>query len=228
MQTKLLSDEEYKATFLAPMQNITGKDNDVIDIWPYVQSIPRDHLAGRKVYAHVVEYVYRSADDRFDHVLVMTQTQNVYLVVIVDHPQDIVYGHNLLNLNNEYGLLKKSECTGRFDIQQQTLPLRCPCCGFKTFKERGAFEICEVCYWEDDGQDEHDVDVARGGPNGSLSLRQARMNFRDFAACERRFVGAVRSPRSDELSQRMEPNSRVQRSARVGVHRDSNTTSRAR
>lgn len=112
MQTRLLSDEEYKATFLDPMQNITGEDYDVIDIWAYVQSIPRNHLAGHEVYDHFVEYVYRSAVDRFDHVLIMTQTKNVYLVVIVDHRQDIVYGHTLLNLNNEYGLLKKSEYLG--------------------------------------------------------------------------------------------------------------------
>jgi len=198
MQTRLLSDEEYKAIFLDPMQNITEMDYDVIDIWAYVQSIPRDHLAGHEVYDHFVEYVYRSADDRFDHILVMTQTINVYLVVIFDRSQ--VYGHTLLDLNNEYGLLKKSEYTDRLDVQQQTLPLRCPCCGFKTLDERGAFEICEVCYWEDDSQDEHDVDLVHGGPNGSLSLRQARANYREFAFCERRFVGAVRLPRSDELS----------------------------
>ncbi len=159
-----------------------------------------DHLAGHEVYDHFVEYVYRSADDRFDHVLVMTRTNNVYLVIIVDHRQGVVYGHNLLNLDIEYRLLQKSEYSVHLDVQPQTLPLRCPCCGFKTLNERGAFEICEVCYWEDDGQDEHDVAVVRGGPNGSLSLKQARRNFGEFAACERRFVGAVRSPRSDELS----------------------------
>ena len=58
----------------------------------------------------------------------------------------------------------------------------------RSLDERGAFEICQVCYWEDDGQDEHDVDLVRGGPTGSLSLRQARANYREFAACEKRFV----------------------------------------
>jgi hypothetical protein len=31
--------------------------------------------------------------------------------------------------------------------------------------------------WEDDGQDTHDADEVRGGPNGTLSLSQARRNF---------------------------------------------------
>ncbi|MGR9272681.1 CPCC family cysteine-rich protein (plasmid) [Rhizobium leguminosarum] len=47
---------------------------------------------------------------------------------------------------------------------------RCPCCHFRTLHERGGNEICPVCFWEDDGQDVHDVGDVRGGPNGTLSL----------------------------------------------------------
>ena len=36
------------------------------------------------------------------------------------------------------------------------------------------------CFWEDDGQDEEDSSVVRGGPNGSISLSQARENYRAF------------------------------------------------
>jgi hypothetical protein len=42
-----------------------------------------------------------------------------------------------------------------------------------TLNERGGWEICAVCFWEDDGQDDHDADNVRGGPNGALSLTQA-------------------------------------------------------
>ena len=41
--------------------------------------------------------------------------------------------------------------------------LPCPCCGFVTLPERGADDICPVCFWEDDGQDDHDADEVRGG-----------------------------------------------------------------
>ena len=76
---------------------------------------------------------------------------------------------------------------------------RCPCCRFKTLNDRGGFECCPVCFWEDDGQDEGDLDVIRGGPNGSLSLRAARDNFARFGATELRFIGFVRKPHTDEL-----------------------------
>ncbi len=55
--------------------------------------------------------------------------------------------------------------------------LSCPCCGYKTLDEIGEWEICSVCWWEDDGQDNQDADKVKGGPNGTLSLTQARINF---------------------------------------------------
>lgn len=75
---------------------------------------------------------------------------------------------------------------------------KCPCCGYKTLGERGGFEICPVCFWEDDGQDEADADVVRGGPNGSLSLSQARNNFKRFGASEERHIKNVREPLPEE------------------------------
>lgn len=74
----------------------------------------------------------------------------------------------------------------------------CPCCKYKTLHSRGDYEICKVCFWEDDGQDEHDADVVRGGPNYDLSLRQAQANFAALGATEERFREAVRPPRYDE------------------------------
>ena len=38
----------------------------------------------------------------------------------------------------------------------------CPCCGFRTLDDRGGDDICPVCFWEDDGQDDHDADEVRG------------------------------------------------------------------
>ena len=56
-------------------------------------------------------------------------------------------------------------------------PYLCPCCGFLTLPERGGYDICPVCFWEDDGQDDHDADEVRGGPNYTLSLTETRANY---------------------------------------------------
>lgn len=56
----------------------------------------------------------------------------------------------------------------------------CPCCGLPTLSERGAFDVCCVCGWEDDGQGDLNADEVCGGPNGRYSLSQARLNFRRY------------------------------------------------
>ncbi|NSY09449.1 hypothetical protein G6L84_23225 [Agrobacterium tumefaciens] len=43
--------------------------------------------------------------------------------------------------------------------------------------------MCPVCFWEDDRQDDYDAELVRGGPNGPLSLVQARLNFAESGAC---------------------------------------------
>lgn len=90
------------------------------------------------------------------------------------------------------------EYVAKLDAQPNNLPLRCPCCGYKTLSERAAFDICPVCFWEDDGQDDHDADQCRGGPNGSLRLREARENYKAFGASQERLITHVRLPRQEE------------------------------
>jgi hypothetical protein len=78
--------------------------------------------------------------------------------------------------------------------------LPCPCCGSKTITMRGTLEGCPVCWWEDDGQDDVDADIVRGGPNGDLSLTQARANYLACGASDPRFADLVRPATGDERS----------------------------
>ena len=74
----------------------------------------------------------------------------------------------------------------------------CPCCGYLTLPEPppGTYEICKVCFWEDDGVQFNDPDY-EGGAN-EVSLRQAGDNYREFVVSQLRFRANVRPPRSDE------------------------------
>lgn len=56
----------------------------------------------------------------------------------------------------------------------------CPCCRFPTLDERCTWEICLLCWWEDDGQDDPFADEVWGGPNYHLSLTEGRRNFYKF------------------------------------------------
>jgi hypothetical protein len=63
-------------------------------------------------------------------------------------------------------------------------------------KPGGTFDLCPVCFWEDDPVqfDDHNYE---GGAN-IVSLRGAQQNFREFSASERQFVEKVRPPREHE------------------------------
>ena len=80
------------------------------------------------------------------------------------------------------------------------LPVSCPCCAKRTLSEPAAYEICPVCFWEDDGQGDHDADVVRGGPNYDLSLTVARENFTRIGAADPRNLSYVRPPTENEAA----------------------------
>ncbi|WP_082551703.1 CPCC family cysteine-rich protein [Massilia sp. Root351] len=46
--------------------------------------------------------------------------------------------------------------------------LPCPCCGSKVIDEPGAYEICEICHWEDDPVQSSNPAYAGGANKGSL------------------------------------------------------------
>jgi len=75
----------------------------------------------------------------------------------------------------------------------------CPCCGFLTFGEetRDTYEVCPVCFWEDDPVQFEDPDYEVGA--NSVSLNQAKQNFKDFGSTEERFIKNVRKPLPKEI-----------------------------
>jgi hypothetical protein len=74
----------------------------------------------------------------------------------------------------------------------------CPCCGYKTFidKPEGNYDICEVCFWEDDPIQFANPNY-RNGAN-EVSLKEGQKNFLKFGACEKEMITNVRTPNSDE------------------------------
>ena len=72
----------------------------------------------------------------------------------------------------------------------------CPCCGRLTIDEIGAYEICDVCGWEDDATQLR-WPTLTGGANG-LSLVQCQRNYERIGACEEASLRHVRPAREDE------------------------------
>ena len=62
-------------------------------------------------------------------------------------------------------------------MPQDASLLPCPCCGYRTIEDPCGWDICRVCWWQDDGQDNEDANEPYGGANCELSLTEARINF---------------------------------------------------
>lgn len=67
----------------------------------------------------------------------------------------------------------------------------CPVCGYLIFREPpGSYDICPICFWEDDIVQLAFPDM--GGGANSVSLIEAQINFIKFGAIESRFKEDVR------------------------------------
>lgn len=74
---------------------------------------------------------------------------------------------------------------------------RCPCCGYYTLESVGEYDICPVCFWEDDPLQRDKPDF--GGGANKFSLNESRENYKKYGACEERLVPHVRKPLPEEL-----------------------------
>ncbi len=74
---------------------------------------------------------------------------------------------------------------------ENTIKCKCPCCEHITLSEERKWEICDVCFWEDDLFQYNSPDY-EGGANG-VSLNQARKNFKKFGPSKKERLAYVKS-----------------------------------
>ena len=74
----------------------------------------------------------------------------------------------------------------------------CPCCGYKTLDEEppDMYDICEICFWEDDGYQYKHPD--EDGAN-YISFREAQQNFEKIGAKGERSLLHVRKPKKSDI-----------------------------
>lgn len=104
MSVKSLTKDEFLVTFSEPMKDVTGEESGaLIDIWPYAEEALAQEVPDVSVDDADVDYVYLSGDGNYHHVGIWYGEPNIYLVVIVNLADASIYGHRILDLNEEYG-----------------------------------------------------------------------------------------------------------------------------
>ena len=70
----------------------------------------------------------------------------------------------------------------------------CPCCQYFTLDEDHYYQICPVCFWEDDGAIK---DEDYGGPN-HMTLGEGRKAYLRIGSCNANMLKHCRQPHDDE------------------------------
>lgn len=71
---------------------------------------------------------------------------------------------------------------------------KCPCCGYYTLDSKGLYDICPVCFWEDEEVEDHN----EYNQCNRVSLSEARQNYLKFGSCTKDMRRYVRRPKSYE------------------------------
>ena len=105
---KELSRQEFEGSFVTPMRSSAEIEIEpVIDIWPSIKGVVEEGVVDQYVYKHeLVEHVYRNGANTFDHVLLPTKEQDMFIVIVVDVLNQRLHGYRSLDLLLEYGINK--------------------------------------------------------------------------------------------------------------------------
>ena len=82
-------------------------------------------------------------------------------------------------------------------VAKLTRKYKCPCCGYYTLDNQGLYDICPVCFWEDNNEfnDPNEYDDCN-----KMTLNQARRNYLEFGACKKDMIKYCRKPRKNEIN----------------------------
>ena len=100
---KKLTQEKYNAALIGEMVEIEDPEKNMFNIWPYVnilkrvRILPKKHNEGELVYK-----VYRNQQEKYEHILLHTEKENHYVVIIVNLTKNKIKGYFPLELKNEY------------------------------------------------------------------------------------------------------------------------------
>jgi hypothetical protein len=105
LKLKELNKVEYLKTMSNKMINVTLTAEPIVDIWKYAEILKDEKkLPKYVVEKHLVEYVYRNDKNTFDHILLRTSKENIFIAIIINIQEKKIFGHYQLNINEEYSL----------------------------------------------------------------------------------------------------------------------------
>lgn len=105
-EPKLLTKEKYNSTIIGKMEEIPSDDLSFYNIWPYVSLLKSFKILSKKIKEHkLVHKVYRNSTWKFEHILLSTEQENNFVVIVVNRSKKKIIGYFPLDLEGKYDLV---------------------------------------------------------------------------------------------------------------------------
>lgn len=100
---KLLTSEKYNSTMTGKMTEIKVSDQNIFNIWPYVSKLKTAKVLSHKIKeSQLVHKVYRNSTENFEHILLSTEKENHFVVIVANRNKKKTIGYFLHDLNGLY------------------------------------------------------------------------------------------------------------------------------
>lgn len=100
---KELSKEKFESTIKGKMVDATDELKAMFNIWPFVNNLKRVKIITKKIDENQLVYkAYRDINNEYEHILLNTEKENNYIVIVVDLTKKKAKGYYKLDLKNEY------------------------------------------------------------------------------------------------------------------------------
>ena len=99
-----LTPEEFILTMSEEMEDVTETAEPVVDITPYVAELIAENLVlPNTLEEELIEIIYRNEEETFDHVLLPTDDEEIFIALVIDLENERIVGHYRMDLNEEPG-----------------------------------------------------------------------------------------------------------------------------
>jgi len=100
---KELSREKFESTIIGKMVEIKDDMKTIYNIWPFVNNLKRVKIITKKIDENQLVFkAYRDTNNKFEHILLTTEKENNFIVIVVDLTKKKAKGYYKLYLKNEY------------------------------------------------------------------------------------------------------------------------------
>jgi hypothetical protein len=99
---KKLSEEKYKSTLIGKMVDTT-KEKSMFNIWPFVNELKSGRILSKKNDENqLIHKIYRDSNNNFEHILLSTEKENHFVVIVVNLTKNKIKGYFLVDTLKNY------------------------------------------------------------------------------------------------------------------------------